>query len=106
MSALLDDLAELFPVTVSVESLSGHDRYGKEQYGAPVTYRAMLEDRASTVRNSNGEVVTSDVVAYLQTADAIPPDSRVTLPDGSTRDVERVWRAMDETGYVITTLYL
>lgn len=70
--------------TVTVEPQVGEGAYG-DSYGPPVQVRCFRDDARQVVRNASGAEVVSETTLYckLDRADVFPPDSRVTLTDGS-----------------------
>lgn len=68
---------------VVVEPYEGDSAYG-EVYGAAVTVRCFLDQSTRLVRDKDGRQVTSGATFHcrLTAITDIPPDSRVTLPDG------------------------
>lgn len=72
---------------VTIEPYDGSSAYGP-LYGAPVTVRCFLDEQTRLVRAADGHDVTSNATLYCR-LDAVtaPPESRVTLPDGTQRTV-------------------
>jgi hypothetical protein len=71
---------------VTIEAYLGDSAYGP-QYGPPETVRALVEEKIRTVRNRQGEEVTSSTTVYLLPSQACPPESRVTTPWGRIASV-------------------
>lgn len=91
---------------VTLELVTGHDVYGRPTYGAPTSVPAHIEERFTTVRNDAGEEVMVSTVVYLMEALSIAPGSRVTLPDGTRRDVVTSTRIADQDDWHNTVLYI
>lgn len=69
--------------SVAIEAPStGMNAYGERTPGTSTTYRCRLVAKRQLVRNSKGEEVMSRAVLYLMSADAIDPQSKVTLSTG------------------------
>lgn len=82
--------------TVVVEPQTGKGVYG-DQYGAPVTVRCFQDDARQVVRNATGAEVVSETTLYcnLRHAGDFPPDSKVTLSDGTVAYVMAMKRRDD-----------
>jgi hypothetical protein len=101
--------------TVTVEPVSGRDLFGNKTYGAALTYRCRLVGKRKLVIDEAGKEVLSRQTVYLATADAIDPESRVTLSTadvGSTAatainpPIVSTARFPDETGWHHAVIYL
>jgi hypothetical protein len=71
---------------VTVEAYLGDSAYGP-RYAAPVVVRGLLEQSIRTVRNKDGEEVTSSSTFRAPLDAQIAAEARVTLPDGRTTSV-------------------
>ncbi|MEV0586323.1 hypothetical protein [Nonomuraea sp. NPDC050310] len=70
--------------TITVQPYIGSGPGGRV-FGAPVTYRAYVQDKRQLVRNAAGQEVVSEATAYVgDPAANIPADSKVTVPAGRT----------------------
>ena len=79
----------MYPHTVSLEAYSGSAAY-QPLYSAAVNVRCLVANDVSLIRDANsGEATVSSGALYCQPGITAPPDSRVTLPDGTTRTVIR-----------------
>ncbi|MGW6455029.1 hypothetical protein ACWF94_03740 [Streptomyces sp. NPDC055078] len=67
--------------TVTVEPYLGDSAYGP-RYGPPVSVRCFLDEQTRTVRNREGQEVTSSSTLYARLNEVCPAESRVTLPSG------------------------
>ncbi|WP_228975204.1 hypothetical protein [Streptomyces sp. DH12] len=77
---------------VVVEPYLGASAYGP-RYGPQVTVAGLLEQGTRTVRAPSGaEVTSSSTLRAPLDAPDIPPQSRVTLPDGDQTTVIAVLR--------------
>lgn len=68
--------------TVTVEAYEGASAYGP-RYAAPVTVACLIDQKTRTVRDRQGQEVVSGGTVYAQLDTVCPPESRVTLPDGT-----------------------
>ncbi len=82
-------LDRFFTTAVSVETFTGTDGRGRDQFADAQTVMCMVEFKNTLTRTADGEQATSTVQVYapLAAADAFVPNSRVTL-DGT--DLPRV----------------
>lgn len=106
---------EMFTQTVSIEAVTGRDRYANKTYGTAVTYYARVVGKRKQVLDAQGQQVVSSQTCYLYTADNILPDARVTLSTadvGSTESwainppILATGRFPDEQGQHHSVLYL
>lgn len=67
--------------TVTVEPYEGDSAY-EPLYGTPVSVRCFLEEKTRTVRDRQGQEVTSSSTLYARLGTVCPAESRVTLPSG------------------------
>lgn len=72
--------------TVTIQEYLGDSAYGP-QYSAPVTARALVEEKTQTVRTMAGEEVTSLTRVFLFPTQACPPESLLTTHAGRTASV-------------------
>jgi hypothetical protein len=77
---------------VIIEAYDGTDGYGRARYVPPVTERCFLDHRRRLVRAATGEEVVSESTVYLRLDATVPPESRVTLPDGRVATVIQALR--------------
>lgn len=79
-------LTRFFVHTVTVEAYTGSSAYGP-QYDAPVAVACLLESKRRTVvsarENDHGQEVVSSGTFYAALDTVCPPESRITLPDGT-----------------------
>lgn len=96
---------------VVVEPYDGQGAYG-EVYGPARTVRCLIDDRRRLVResggqrsgNATGDEVVSETTLQCSPDEHIPPESRVTLPDGRVTTVLTVSRM--DGGTLPTPQYL
>jgi hypothetical protein len=99
------------------------NRAGEQQLGAPVQYRAQVDGRPRTVRNSEGELttasnritvapaqVTSTDLILLDQMPAIDTEAEITMPDGSKPPILQVDRRStgendDDLAFQFTVVY-
>jgi hypothetical protein len=91
------DLLELLTQTVTVETVTSRDGYGKPVYGTARTYRARVVGKTRLVRDANGVERVSSETVYADSTDLMPTD-RITLPDGSQPLILSVGSYPDERG--------
>jgi hypothetical protein len=72
---------------VIVEPYLGTDGYGRQRFGPGAEVWGMLEQTTKTVRDKDGNEVTSKSQFRCDLDTVAPPLSRVTLPDGETTSV-------------------
>ena len=101
----ISDFSECFTSTISIAPLNSWDGYSKPTYGVPVDYSARISERNVKVRNAQGEDVVADGDILLESSVVVPPESQVTLPDGSNPVIISVNRAYDDNGLHHTRLY-
>ena len=106
---------DLYTQRLTVEPVSGRDRFGNKTYGTAVTYVARVVGKRKQVLTDGGQMVVAKQVAYLFTADPVLPDSRLTLSTGDVGSTEAlaisppilsVGRFPDERGQHHVVLYL
>lgn len=77
--------------SVDVEPYDGSDDFGTPSYKASVEYTDVrVQDEGELTRDTDGNEVQSSGVLYVMGVDAtsdFQPQSKVTLPDGSTEVV-------------------
>lgn len=67
---------------ITVEAYAGAGPHGPT-YAAAQTVRAIVERKRRLVRNSEGAEVISETTVRMQLGTTCPPESRVTLADGT-----------------------
>lgn len=72
--------------TVTVEAYEGESAYGPV-YAAPITVPCFLDRKTRTVAGKDGQERVSSGTFYARPDTVCPPESRVTLPDGTTATV-------------------
>lgn len=72
--------------TITVQPYLGSGPSGAI-YGAPVTYRAFVQDKRQLVRNLAGDEVVSETTLYTDPGAVIPAKSKCTVPSGRTATV-------------------
>jgi len=86
------DVLALMTDTISVAPFVSNDAYGVSSHGTAVEYPCRVEHRQSYVRGRDGRTLPIQTVVYVfpSSAGVLPgatPQSRVTLPDGSSPPV-------------------
>jgi hypothetical protein len=81
--------AAMFPHAVYVESYRGAGAYGP-RYLMAERLKCLHVDEVKLIRDAqSGDQVTSSAQLYCPPGTVVPPQSRVTLPDGSIRTAMR-----------------
>ena len=97
----------LMPSTVSVKELVSVNSYGDPTYSTGATsYRALVEQKPTLIRNFSGEEVVAMYTVYVASTEALSPTSFYTLPNGDTPEVQSITVAYDEDGIHHNVLYL
>lgn len=83
------DLPEwMTPDRVTIEPYEGAGAGGGPVYGTPVPTRARVDMSTQQVRDAVGARVVAVAAVFVPlAAGPVPPLSRVTMPDGSRREV-------------------
>ena len=81
--------------TVTHAPLTGRDEYGAAIYGAATSYQARVVPTHRLIRSPQGSDKVATTVAWIATTDAIGPEDRLTLPDGSSPAILQVDRYTD-----------
>ena len=89
--ALLTMLTE----TVTLQSYTGQDAYGKPSYGPVVTHPARVAYRVTTLTNAQGQERTSTTTVYLDGAVPITVKDRLILPDGTAPAIQAIYSPTD-----------
>lgn len=97
-------LRALLTQTVTFEPFVSRTDYGKESYGAPVSYPARVTEQLVLVRQPDGSEKLARHKVRLDGDAVIEARGRLTLPDGSQPPILSVDRAPDETGGTYTVL--
>lgn len=79
------------PHEVTVEPYSGAGAYGP-RYGTTTVVRCLFVGQTRLVRNMSGEESVSSAQFYCDPDENVPPQSRVTCPDGTKRTAMTVGR--------------
>lgn len=92
--------AVLLQHVITIEPYTGQDGQGQDLYGAAVEVQCFVDAKVRRIRsaatsNATGDEVLSEATAYAPLATVAPPNSRVTLPDGT---VSRVLQALRRDG--------
>ena len=105
----LDEFEDLMAATVTIEPYGSQDGYAEETYGASVSYKAHIQGKVVATMSFTGAERVSNFQVYLNTAAAIDPRSRLTLPTGYSPQqppIINVARHTDEQGQHHTKVYL
>lgn len=107
MSTADEDFSDLLPHRVKVSGAGGYDDYGRPIAGAgDRTYRCLIDDTTSTIRNAAGEEIVVALTAYISpvpvgAVDGLPIDIESTesveilSPRVQTRPVTSIERHYD-----------
>ncbi len=105
---IVDDLADMFPDTVVMETLGTGDRYGAKTVTASVSIKAYVSGRETKVRDAQGQMRSSSVHATLAGCYGATPNHQFTLPDRfnpRSPAVIAVMKSTDEDGPHHETVY-
>lgn len=105
----LDEFLDFMPATITVEPYASQDGYGESSYGAAVSYKCHIQGKTIKKVSWNGDERVSNFQCYLNTAGAISPRDRVTLPAGYSPQqppIIVVGRHMDEAGQHHTVVFV
>jgi hypothetical protein len=95
---MIEDLLDMLPHKVRLESLMGGDLYNKPGYGNPVEVVARVVYEEQKTTDDTGQEIVARGKVYLGGVFGVTPKHRVTLPDGSQPPIVRVQKFPDETG--------
>lgn len=93
-----DDFADMGLISITVANLSGRDDYGGPSYSAETTYSARWVQKTKLVKARDGSEVLSSHHLWMNYVESLTPESRFTLPDGSTPDILSIEKFRDESG--------
>ena len=86
-------IADLFTESVTVNTLSSTDVYGRDSVTASSTHNARIVDREMTQYSRTGEVVRYEGVVWIapdsngDLPSIVPGQTTVTLPDGKEQRI-------------------
>lgn len=95
------EFLELMPHTITLASITSRssDGYYKLFHGTARSYRGLVEQGNTLIRDATGsEVVARTTVYVYTTTGAITVEDRITLPDGTTPAILDVRVFADENG--------
>lgn len=97
------DFDDLMTQTITIAAVSSRDLYGKRTFATAVSYTARVVEQQVRVVDFEGRenVGTHTVWAHGHATSGVPnvgPDSRLTLPDGSTPAILNFSVYPDEDG--------
>lgn len=106
MAIFADDFRDMMRQTVKVEPFLVRDQYNAPTYGAAKFYIARVNDTRKNIIGPDGQLIAIRGIAWLDTADPLSVDDRVTLPDGTRAKLVEVNAAPDETGGTAITRFM
>ena len=86
--------------TVEIATATARDEWGKSTFGNDIPYKARVQDARQVLKSSSGEQVVSTKTVFIEGDVDVDPDSRITLPDGSTPDIIEVHKRKKADGAV------
>ncbi len=92
------DWADMFPSTISIQTVASTNAYGVDSYNTAVEYAGRVVYKNTSVINAAGEEVVARGAVWLQTTTVINTTDKITLPDGSTPELISVDRPQDQDG--------
>lgn len=96
----------LMPSTIQESALVGFDNHGDPSYSTSATsYRCLINQKPTVVRNSMGEEVVAMYTAYVASTTPLPATSLYTFPNGDTPALQSVTVNYDEDGVHHNVLY-
>jgi hypothetical protein len=95
---MVEELLDLMPHKVRIESHMGSDLYTKPSLGNPVEVVARVVYEEQKTTNEAGQEIIARGHIHLGGVFGITTKHRVTLPDGSQPPIVRVQKYPDELG--------
>lgn len=75
--------------TVTIAVKTGTDAYGDDVFADAVSRRARVTYHRGLIQKPGGDEVNTQYRIYAEDLSTITLESRITLPDGTTHDVQR-----------------
>lgn len=92
-------LTDLMIETITIANASSVDAYAKHSYAAATSIpNCRVQTGAHKVTDQNGQEIVATGKVYVPGIPAVTPESKITLPDGTTPRVLVVDRFGDERG--------
>lgn len=86
--AIASSVVDSLKVSITVDPWNGtYDDYGKPNYGTPVAYTVIQEDRLKHIRRDDGVVVLGVSKLIFLERVAINSLDKITLPDGTVAPI-------------------
>lgn len=99
MTFAANEFAEMMLETVVISNQSSLDAYGKQSWGAGVSYRCRIMNTQRILRDVDGrEIVEAGRAIIYGMAPTVTTKSKIVLPNGSSPPVVSVSKIQDETG--------
>lgn len=100
------DLTVLMIDTITISSLSTTDAYGKHSWGDPTSIGSCrVQTGAHKITDHNGQEVVAAGKVYVPGAPTVTPESKLTLPDGTSPRIMLVDSKTDENGSHHTVIH-
>lgn len=97
--AIESALSDLMIDSITIANSSSLDAYGKHSYATPTTVsHCRVQTGAHKVTDQDGQEIVATGKVYVAGVPTVTPESKITLPDGSTPRVLIVDRFADERG--------
>lgn len=98
-----DEFSDVLNQTITIEPVTGYDKFGKRTYGTAVSYECRIVEKLERVVDFDGRDTSATTVVWglghpTSGVPNVGPDSRVTLPDGTQPPVIYYAVYPDETG--------
>jgi hypothetical protein len=98
---------ELMPSTLRVAGLESFNDYGEPSYStSSASYRCLIEQKPTVVRNSLGEEVVAMYTAYVASTSPLSATDLYILPNGDEPSVQNIAIYYDEDGIHHNVVYL
>lgn len=92
-------LSDLMVETITITGATSIDSYGKHSYAAPTSVsHCRVQTGAHKITDMNGQEIVAAGKVYIASTPTITPESKITLPDGTTPRVLIVDTFSDERG--------
>ena len=88
-------LQTMLTETVSLQSYTGQDAYGKPSYGPAVMHPARVAYRVTTLANAQGQERTSTSILYMDGGVVVTLKDRIVLPDGTAPAIQAIYSPTD-----------
>ena len=92
-------LTDLMIDTIIVAPLSSTDSYGKHGWGTPVSINdCRVQTGSHKITDTTGQEIVAAGLVYVPNGPTVTPESKLTLPNGSSPRILKVDSKADERG--------